>query len=120
MSRVETVEYLQSTLSAMFPDNGVRVRIRDVLGENIYLLYTHNKSKEQCSMGILENDPAFMHFMISQDRKGWYIEYPATHCNKIFSNGALKFRKINAKTEQEAAEKLVAWFVKNRELIVNV
>lgn len=119
-TKAEIAEYIQNALVALFPYNGVNSRVRNVLGENIYVLYTHFKDKSQCSSGILENDPAFMHFMICQDRKGWYIEYPSTHCNKIFSNPALKFRKINGKTEFEAAQKLINWFIKNRELILTV
>lgn len=120
MTQAEIAAYIQAELIAMFPDNGVNSRVRNVLGDTIFVLYTHFKDKSQCSMGILENDPAFMHFMIQHDRKGFYIEYPSTHCNKIFYQDALKFRKINGKTELEAAQKLVAWFKKNRELILNV
>lgn len=119
-TREDTIAYLTTELTAMFPNNGVRVRERDILGKNIYVLYTHFKDKSQCSSGIIENDPAFMKFAIYSNREGWYIEYPITHCGRVFDNDTVKFRKLKGKTEQEAAEKLVAWFKKNQQHILKV
>ena len=117
MTREETIVYLGIELTAMYPDNGVRVRKRNILGENIYVLYTHFSNALQCANGILENDPAFMHFCIEQVGKDWVIEHPVMHSYKLVREHGLKFRKIRGKTEQEAAEKLVKWFAKNQDII---
>lgn len=117
MTRDDTISYLTKELTTMFPSNGVNVRERDILGKNIYILYTHFKDKSQCSMGILENDPAYMYFCITNEHT---VEFPSTHCGRVFDNPLVKFRKIRGKTEQEAAEKLVVWFKKNQEHIKNV
>src|SRR5882757_6331679 len=101
-TREETIAYLTTELTTLFPTNGVRVSERDILGKNIYILYTHFKDKSQCSSGILYNDPAFMNFAIYNNREGSYIEFPTTHCGKVFDNGTVKFRNIKGKTEQEA------------------
>ena len=37
-TREETITYLTTELTAMFPNNGVRVQERNILGKNIYIL----------------------------------------------------------------------------------
>lgn len=128
MTRQETMEYLQTSLKALFPNNGVRVNLIKLLGqESISVRYTHNLDASTCSSNIIENDPAFMSFYIGkvwpartgQTKNLWYIEYPSTHCNRLMGRGKpLNFRKLRGNTEHEAAEKLVAWFTKHQALIL--
>ena len=123
--REVTLELLKSELTAMFPSSGVRVFERAILGSaNIHILYTHNADKSQCQSGILENDRAYMHFTIWNSRDGFYIEYPTTHCGRVFDEclhcGKVKFRKIKGKTEIDAALKLLSWFQKHQAHILKV
>ena len=119
--RATTLEFLKTELSALFPTNGVRVFERVILGEsNIHICYTHVTDKSQCASNILENDRAYMHFAIWNDRAGFYVEYPVTHMGRVFDDGTVKFRKIKGKSEREVAEKLVAWFKKHQGHILTV
>jgi hypothetical protein len=120
--RAATVEFLKTELTALFPTNGVRAKIARVIGEDYILVrFTYYTEASQWASGIIENDPAFMLFMININKDGSAeIEYPSTHCNRVMRrNGPVKFRKINGKTEHDAAVKLVAWFKKNQAAILN-
>jgi hypothetical protein len=120
--RTATIDFLTTALTALFPTNGVLVKAVKIVGEeNIHVRFTYFTDSSQWSSGIIENDPAFMRFMIHVNKNGTAeIEYPSTHCNRIMRrNGPVKFRKINGKTEHDAAVKLVAWFQKNQAAILN-
>ncbi len=117
---------LQTTLSIMFPGTGVQAFTRNILGASIYVQYTNASNASQCANGLLLNDPMFMLFAINSNgshlrpKPGFYVELLALHGNRFMGlGGILRFRKINAATEQEAADKLVAWFKKNQELILS-
>lgn len=101
---------LQVALGGLFPDSYVVARIRNILGENIYVTYANGNGPAEWSNGIIENDPAFMRFAILTNKDGTaYIEAPCTHRRL-----PVKFRKINAANEVEAGQKLMAWFTKNQ------
>lgn len=123
-TRAATIEYLARELGALFPGHvgHVWVRERRIIGEtNIHIRYTHNALAEQCRSGIIENDPAYMAFVLWNDERGgsgYYIEFPTTHMGRVFDGGAVRFRKLKGKTEREAAEKLVAWFARHRDHIL--
>ncbi len=120
--RQATMVYLKTELTLLFTGRGVRVHERTIISEtNIYILYTHAASAAECSMGIIENDHAFMKFCIDKEREGtWAASFPITHMGRVFDDGTVKFRKIKGKTELECAEKLVQWFTKHREHILAV
>ena len=119
--RTELVANAQKTLTELFPNNGVSVHLARFMNDvDIRILYTHFRDEAQCNSKILENDPCYMAFAIYNDRKGFYIEFPVKHFCRVFDDGSVKFRKLSAKTEQECLDKLVKWFTKHQQHILNV
>lgn len=113
-------DYILSELTALFPNSGIVSHVRTIIGEpNIWVRYTNAKSVEQCNSNIWENDPAYMSFMIDYRGDRSWIMAPTMHSLTLRRNG-VKFRKINAKSQKEAAEKLIAWLAKNKDAILAV
>lgn len=119
--QTEIADYIKAELSSIFPNSGVYVFTRTIIGEsNVHIFYTNAKSAKECENGILENDPAYMGYYIEYDEdegKAW-ADRPVTHSSRLSSRD-IKFRKINGKSQQEVAEKLVAWFRKNADKILS-
>lgn len=112
--------FLRTNMENLFPNSNVKVYAQSIIGEkNIYVRYINAISPEKCSNGIMENDPAFMRFCFGRNRGKTVIEAPCMHSSKL-RNAGLKFRKITAETEEIACDKLLAWFEKNREVILSV
>lgn len=109
---------MHETVKAMFPTAYVNGRVRNLLGSTICLTYASRPAAE-CSSGILENDPAFMAFHVYVDSRTGKceIEFPSTHCCKLFRQDGLKFRKLSGDNEAQVINKLTKWFDKNREII---
>lgn len=112
--------FLRTNMENMFPTSNVKVYAQSIIGEkNIYVRYINAPSPAECSNGIMENDPAFMRFCFGRKAGKVVIEAPCMHSSKL-RNAGLKFRKITADNESLACEKLLAWFEKNREVILSV
>jgi hypothetical protein len=121
MTREELVAHITTELTTLFPTNGVKVYEQSILGEkNIYIRYMHFASAKECSNGIAENDPAFMRLAIYPERGTYVIDRPTTHFSRLIGkDGAIAWRKLRGNTEQEVAEKLLAWFRKNQTIILS-
>jgi|SRR6185312_8634093 len=122
-TRAETKQYLTDSLTELFPEKGIRVFERCLIGEtSLHVTYTHHKTAQECKNNILENDPAYMSFFIQRIGSNlWNIEFPMTHGSAVLrKRGPIKFRKIATASEHDAAVKLVAWFTKNSEAIRSV
>ena len=117
-NQADTALFLHNAIKALFPTAVVNGRVGNLLGPTIRLTYT-SKTAAENSSGILENDPAYMSFHVYVDSRNGKceIEFPSTHCCKLFRQDGLKFRKLSGKSEQEVCEKLVKWFEKNKTII---
>lgn len=115
-SQQEVVDFINTEMRKIFPTSGVSTHLRRIIGEtNIYFLYTNNATKADCANGILENDPAFMHFAIYPNRggMGYSIEKPAMHRRVLKNAGINRFVIMKSETEMGAAIKLVEFMRKN-------
>lgn len=115
-SQQDVVDFLNTEMRKIFPTSGIRAHLRTIIGEtNIYFLYTNNATREDCANGIMENDPAFMHFMIGPNRAGtgYEIEKPATHGRVLRNAGINRFVTMKSATEMGCAVKLVEFMRKN-------
>ena len=114
MTREVTIQYLQTELDKLFPNNWKNIRVRKILGEWISVtIIGVTDPKTECANGIIENDPLFMSFMFSEEKDGsWSVAKPLTHRHNVLETiGCKRFVTIKG-TEQECAEKLVKWFTK--------
>lgn len=101
-----------------FLDSFVNARVANILGETILVTFAQGT---KWSNDIIENDPAFMKFLVHVDKNTGEaeIEAPTTHSSALKQNG-VKFRKIKAINEAEAMQKLTQWFLKNHDGIMSV
>lgn len=115
--QIELCTELHDALLPLFPNAFVHARQRTILGQtNIHLTFA--RSCSGWSSNIIENDPAFMGFMVHIERDGTAnIERPCTHSNAMFRDHGLKFRKIKGNDESVAVGKLIEWFKKNQKII---
>lgn len=114
LNNIATV--LQVRLTDLFPNSYIKARVYAILGEHdVHVTYANGNSTAQWRSGIIENDPAYMHFAIYSNKR-----YGTAFINKMNTHRIMpfKFRKINGKTEAECAEKLLKWFEKNQTAIL--
>lgn len=110
----EVVDFLNTEMRKIFPTSGIRAHLRRIIGEtNIYFLYTNNATAADCASGILENDPAFMHFAIYPNAGAFHIEKPTMHRRVLKNAGIHRFMTMKASTEMGCAVKLVEFMRKN-------
>lgn len=112
MNKHQIASYIDSALHELFPNNRAEAIVRNILGEVIVVTYTKGRGAHEYANGIIQNDPAFFRVLIQSNHAGtgpFHIDG-----SRI---GPVKFRKISANTEHEAAEKLVKWFRKNADAI---
>lgn len=111
--QTQALDYLRTELTKLFPTSGLNIRVRRILGEeNIHVTYTNNARAEDCTSGIILNDPAYMSFAIWNDKAGFYIERPTTHRDVLSKCGCKRFVTMKGQSEMQCAIKLVAWFKK--------
>lgn len=118
--QVAAMEYLRTEFAKLFPNSGVWVGVRTILGEtNIHIRYINAASSQDCQSGIDMNDKAYMYFSIWNRKGGFEIEKPTTSRYKLLESfGVKRFVTMKGKTEAECAVKLRDWFAKHAENIL--
>ena len=129
MTQQEIAEFIQTELSKLFPDSGVQVAVRKLIGDpTIVVQYSAGRDRSEWINGIIENDRGYSVFLLQVNKDG-STEIDPSRCNihrvaklgieydKPVEGIGAKFRKISAKSELDAAKKLIAWFTKNAEAI---
>ena len=113
MTTITTVaDFIKEKLVELFPDSGVSVKVVNILSTDVIIVtYTHFTDASKWSSGHILNDPNYMRLGI--DNQLGRIVCEAS----IVNNRAVTFRKINGKTFDEVAQKLVNWFAKNQKEI---
>lgn len=111
MASIENAQKLQDALDRIFPNSRNSSIVWKCLGESIKFTHINAASVADCSNRIALNDNGYICGLIQEDKGIFEIERPVIHPD-------VKFRKITAKTEEEAVAKLIKWFEKNAEAIL--
>lgn len=113
MEQQEIVNLINNELQPLFPDSFVLATVSTFVGEpTICFRFASSKN---WSNGIIQNDKAFSSTLIQKDGKKWAIDSDYFGMHRV-----VKFRKITADSEEQAARKLIAWFIKNRQAILDI
>lgn len=100
-----------------FPNCFMRAGLVTLVGEEcMYIAFANVPDEDAAPNRIIENANGFMKFVVyrNENGNGFYIEKPIMH----YRDKTLKYRKITAPTRLEALDKLAAWMIKNKDIIL--
>lgn len=110
----ETCELFNATVRNLLPLSYVNARVYTVLGEDtITIDFAIN---QKWANNIIHNDPLHTRVLVQKEGDSYVIESSYVPTRVLKSIG-VTFRKIRAKTEDEAVAKLAQWFGKNAEYL---
>ena len=113
-------------INELFPNRYIRIVEQNLIGSVCLAVEFANGDASTASNNILMNHSAHMRFLSQPADDTLRGPQALNHPQELelltwhysLRKAGLKFRKINAKNSEEALDKLVKWFTKNQDLIL--
>lgn len=121
-SAESSVAKIEKELSKMFEGFFIRAKYSTNLGKSISVVFSGPDPRNK----IHENSPVHMRFMMhlsgnfGQDVALSKVSFQQSTASYHLKRNGVKFRKINDKTIEGASDKLIKWFKKNRDSIMDI